>query len=83
MDLGQEDVPLPKPAAPCKILGFWNDIPQDEQRDVLELMPPTYGRKKYVSTEGVNVDVKEMAGVLIGIYLLLALIHLVIMIVRL
>jgi hypothetical protein len=83
MDFSQEDLPIPTPSAHCRLMGFWNDIPEEEQRDVVELMPPTYGKKKYVSAEPMVVDVKEMATVLIGIYLLLALIHIVMMIVHL
>ncbi len=83
MDLSQEELPLPKPAGPCKILGFWNDMPEEEQRDVVELMPPTYGKKLSKEGEHMVVDIKEMATVLIGIYLLLALIHLGIIIGRL
>lgn len=83
MDVRQEDLPRPIPGAPCKILGFWNDIPSDERRDVVELMPPSYGRtKRYVKDEPMVIDVREMAGVIIGLYLLLALLHLVVMILR-
>jgi hypothetical protein len=80
MDLAQEDLPMPSPS--CRIMGFWNDIPKEEQRDVVELMPPTYGKKNGQVNEA-HVDVKEMAMVLIGIYLIMALIHLMIMIVQL
>ncbi len=83
MDLVQEDLPLPTPAAHCKLLGFWNDMPEEEQREVVELMPPTYGKKRYVNSTPMVIDVKEMATVLIGIYLMLALVHMVLLIVRL
>ena len=84
MDLTQEDLPLPTPAERCRMLGFWNDIPKEEQRDVVELMPPTYGRKNvHVNEAPKQLDVKEMGMMVIGIYLMMALIHLVIMIVQL
>jgi hypothetical protein len=79
MDVQQEDLPLPSP--PCKRMGFWNDIPREEQREVVELMPPTYGRgKRYVSAEPMSFDVREMALLFIGLYLLMALSHLLLII---
>lgn len=59
-------------------MGFWNNMPLDEVREPLPVLPPSYGPEKRLRFKGVNVG--EMAMLIAFTYLFLALAHLVIMI---
>lgn len=89
MDIPQDALPLPTPAAPKGVevfppsapKGFWNNVPPEEESFDFSFPSPTdYDRKAIRRTISNGVDIKEMLLLLIATYLLMMLGHLVMLI---
>ena len=83
MDVPVEAATLPPPSTmkrkeTMEAVGFWNNMPLEEVREPVPVLPPSYGPERRLRFKGVNVG--EMAMLIAFTYLFLALAHVVIFI---
>ncbi len=86
MNAGQEAITIPgidrETRATAAPVGFWNNMPLEEVREVVPAMPPNYGEKHGFRNTFSGVNVREMAMLLGFTYLFLLLAHVLIFIMQ-